>query len=66
MFMSETTRVGFIGLGLMGAAMAANILRKGFPVTVLAHRNRQPVEALLAEGATEAASAAELARGWMW
>ena len=30
MFMSETTRVGFIGLGLMGAAMAANILRQGF------------------------------------
>jgi 3-hydroxyisobutyrate dehydrogenase-like beta-hydroxyacid dehydrogenase len=61
--MSETTRVGFIGLGLMGAAMATNILRKGFPVTVLAHRNRQPLEALVAEGAAEAASAAELARG---
>jgi 3-hydroxyisobutyrate dehydrogenase-like beta-hydroxyacid dehydrogenase len=61
--MSKATRVGFIGLGLMGAAMAKNILRKGFPVTMLAHRNRQPLEELLAEGAAEAATAADLARG---
>jgi len=27
-------RVGFIGLGTMGAAMAANIVRAGFPLTV--------------------------------
>jgi 2-hydroxy-3-oxopropionate reductase len=61
--MSKATRIGFIGLGLMGAAMAKNILRKGFPVTVLAHRNRQPLEELLAGGAAEAATAADLARG---
>lgn len=48
--------VGFIGLGLMGSGMAANILRKGFPLTVMAHRNRAPVETLLAAGASEAAS----------
>jgi 3-hydroxyisobutyrate dehydrogenase-like beta-hydroxyacid dehydrogenase len=28
------TTVGFIGLGLMGAPMAANLLRKGYAVTV--------------------------------
>lgn len=28
------TRVGFIGLGLMGAPMAANIARAGYPLTV--------------------------------
>ncbi|MBV9077777.1 MAG: NAD(P)-dependent oxidoreductase [Methylobacteriaceae bacterium] len=57
--MSE--RVGFIGIGLMGQGMAANILAKGYPLTVLAHRNRAPVEALLAQGATEAASPREVA-----
>ncbi len=61
--MSKATRIGFIGLGLMGAAMAKNIVRNGFPVTVLAHRNRQLLEELLAEGAAEAATAADLARG---
>jgi 3-hydroxyisobutyrate dehydrogenase-like beta-hydroxyacid dehydrogenase len=61
--MGERKRVGFIGLGLMGHGMAENILQKGFPLTVLAHRNRQPVEDLLARGAKEAQSAAELAKG---
>ena len=60
--MSER-RVLVCGAGLMGHGMAKNILNKGFPLTVLAHRNRQPVEDLLARGAKEAQSAAELARG---
>jgi hypothetical protein len=46
----------------MGQGMAKNILGKGFPLTVLAHRNRQPVEELLAKGAEKARNAAELAR----
>ncbi len=54
--------VGFIGVGFMGEGMAANILAKGYPLVVLAHRNRAPVERLLAAGAQEAASVAELAR----
>ena len=29
-----STRVGFAGLGLMGARMASNLLKKGFPLTV--------------------------------
>lgn len=49
-------RIGFIGVGLMGHGMAANILAKGWPLTVLAHRRREPVEDLLARGATEAAT----------
>src|SRR5205814_9042746 len=28
-------RVGFVGLGIMGAPMARNALRAGFPVTVM-------------------------------
>ncbi len=56
-------RIGFIGVGLMGHGMAKNLVGKGFPLTVVAHRNRKPVEDLLAKGAREAKSAAELARG---
>jgi 3-hydroxyisobutyrate dehydrogenase-like beta-hydroxyacid dehydrogenase len=55
-------RVGFIGTGLMGHGMAKNIVTKGYPLTVVAHRNRQPVEDLLRRGATEAKSPAEAAR----
>jgi 3-hydroxyisobutyrate dehydrogenase-like beta-hydroxyacid dehydrogenase len=55
-------RVGFIGLGLMGHGMAKNLAAKGFPLTVLGHRNRVPVEDLIKLGAKEAKSAAELAQ----
>ena len=54
-------RIGFVGVGLMGHGMAKCQLEKGFPVTVLGHRNRAPVEDLLSRGAREAKSAAELA-----
>jgi 3-hydroxyisobutyrate dehydrogenase-like beta-hydroxyacid dehydrogenase len=57
-----TQRIGFIGAGLMGHGMARNIVEKGYSLCVLAHRNRAPVEDLLARGATEARSAAALAR----
>ncbi|PLZ02354.1 NAD(P)-dependent oxidoreductase [Burkholderia sp. WAC0059] len=55
-------RVGMIGLGLMGEAIAHNVLTHGFALTVLAHRSRDAVEALVARGAAEAASAEALAR----
>jgi 3-hydroxyisobutyrate dehydrogenase-like beta-hydroxyacid dehydrogenase len=55
-------RVGFIGLGLMGHGMAKNLVTKGFPLTVRAHRNRKPLEDLLAAGANEAKTNAEIAR----
>ena len=53
-------RIGFIGLGTMGSAMAANIVRAGFPLTVW---NRTVGRALeLADlGATFAATAADVA-----
>jgi len=53
--------VGFIGVGLMGHGMARNIVEKGYPLTVIAHRNRAPVEDLVTRGATEAKSMEELA-----
>lgn len=58
----EKKRIGFIGVGLMGHGAAKNILQGGFALTVLAHRNREPVDDLLDRGACEATSAAELAR----
>jgi 3-hydroxyisobutyrate dehydrogenase len=54
------TRVGFCGLGTMGAAMAANVARAGFPLTVW---NRTPGRAAtaLAAGGVEALSPAAVA-----
>lgn len=53
--------VGFIGVGFMGQGMARNLLEKGFALTVMGHRNRKPVEELVAVGAAEATSPRELA-----
>ena len=55
-------RIGFIGVGLMGHGIAKNLLAKGFPLTVRAHRNRAPVDDLVAKGAKEAKSHADMAR----
>ena len=55
-------RIGFVGVGLMGHGIAKNLLAKGFPLTLRVHRNRAAAQDLLAAGAAEAASYAELAR----
>ncbi len=60
--MASTETVGFVGIGLMGQGMAANIVAKGYPLTVVAHRNRAPVDDLVGRGAIEAASLTDLAR----
>jgi hypothetical protein len=54
-------RIGFIGLGVMGRCMARNPLDKGFTRTAMAHRRREALENLVADGAREAAPARELA-----
>jgi 2-hydroxy-3-oxopropionate reductase len=53
--------VGYIGLGLMGKAMARNLLNAGFPVVVY-NRSRPAMDELVAEGAFAASSPAEVAR----
>ncbi|MEZ0340598.1 NAD(P)-dependent oxidoreductase [Mycobacterium sp. pV006] len=52
-------RIGFVGLGNMGAAMAANLLAAGHDLTVY---NRSPEKArpLTGQGATAAASVAQV------
>jgi len=59
---NDKPRIGFIGLGLMGHGMAKNILAKGFPLTIRVHRNRKAAEDILAAGAQEVKTNAELAR----
>src|SRR5262249_28112731 len=54
-------RVGLIGAGLMGHGIGKNILAKGYELVVMAHRNRAPVDDLIARGATERASARRVA-----
>jgi 2-hydroxy-3-oxopropionate reductase len=54
-------KVGYIGLGLMGKSIARNILKAGFQL-VVHNRSRAAVDELAAEGATPAASPAEVAR----
>ena len=55
-------KVGFIGLGHMGAGMAANLLRAGHEVTVY---NRTPgkTQGLIAQGAHPAAQVADACHG---
>jgi 2-hydroxy-3-oxopropionate reductase len=59
---SPPAHVAFIGLGVMGAAMAANIVKAGFALAVH-NRSRGKAEALEASGARWAATPAEAARG---
>src|SRR6266540_877490 len=55
-------RIGYIGVGLMGHGAAKNILQKGYPLTIMGHRNRSPVDDLVALGAREVKTAADVAR----
>ncbi|MDR7556790.1 MAG: NAD(P)-dependent oxidoreductase [Armatimonadota bacterium] len=45
-----TVRVGFIGLGAMGLPMAERLLRAGFPVVAVRHRDHRGPTALTAAG----------------
>ena len=53
-------RVGYIGLGLMGAPMARHLLAAGYPLTVH-NRSRAVVDQLVGEGAAAAHSPREVA-----
>ncbi|MFY0682678.1 MAG: NAD(P)-dependent oxidoreductase [Thalassovita sp.] len=53
--------IGFIGLGLMGAAMVSRLLDCGYSVTITANRSRPNIDAAVAKGATEVATARDVA-----
>ncbi|MEO7223778.1 MAG: NAD(P)-dependent oxidoreductase [Devosia sp.] len=54
-------RVGFIGLGQMGYGMASNLLKRGFAMTLFAHRQRAAIDELVSQGAIEVRNAAAMA-----
>ena len=55
-------RIGFIGLGIMGAPMALNLVKAGFEVTGY-NRSRPGLDRLVAGGGKEVKSIAEATRG---
>ena len=59
---TNTPRIGFIGIGMMGHGMARNLLAKGYALTFKANRNRANLADLLAAGAKEAKTNAECAQ----
>ena len=56
-----STKIGFVGLGIMGAPMAANLVKAGFEVTGY-NRSPEPVEQLVAAGGRGAKDIAEAVR----
>jgi 3-hydroxyisobutyrate dehydrogenase-like beta-hydroxyacid dehydrogenase len=54
--------IGFIGLGIMGSRMAANLLKSGYHLVVY-NRTTEKARPLLAKGATWAKNPASLAEG---
>ena len=56
------TRIGFIGLGVMGKPMARNLLKAGYTLTVH-NRSIGPIEELVKAGAMVASSSKEAAEG---
>jgi 3-hydroxyisobutyrate dehydrogenase-like beta-hydroxyacid dehydrogenase len=55
-------RIGFLGLGIMGSRMAANIARAGFQLTVWTHTPGKAEDWASEHAATAVASPAEVAR----
>lgn len=53
-------RIGFIGVGIMGKAMASNLMKKGYTVTVY-NRSKKSVDELRTQGAESAGSPKEVA-----
>jgi len=53
-------RIGFIGLGAMGVGMAKNVVQAGYPLQVMGHTRREPIERLVGLGATEVDNARQM------
>jgi len=62
MIYSSKPKIGLVGLGLMGHGIGRNLLKNGFPLTVLGNVNRKPVESLVQLGATDGRDLATLVR----
>ena len=58
----DYVKIGFIGAGYMGFGMALNLLKNDYDLSVIAHKNRKPIDNLIKKGAKELFSLKELAR----
>jgi len=54
-------KIGMAGVGLMGHGIATNLVKHGYPLTVLDHPGNQPLDALMAAGVTTVATAQAVA-----
>ena len=59
--MNDKLRLGFLGIGLMGAPMSLRLLAGGYPLTVW-NRSRAKLAPVTAKGARAADSPAAVAR----
>ncbi|CAM5215485.1 3-hydroxyisobutyrate dehydrogenase-like beta-hydroxyacid dehydrogenase OS=Castellaniella defragrans OX=75697 GN=HNR28_003112 PE=4 SV=1 [Castellaniella defragrans] len=59
--MTKKLTLGFIGAGLMGHGIAKNLLRAGYSLVIMGHKNRAPIDDLVRQGAVEAHSPGEIA-----
>lgn len=58
---AETTRIGWIGTGVMGRSMAGHLMNAGYCLTVM-NRSPEKAQSLVDAGATLASTPAEVAR----
>jgi 3-hydroxyisobutyrate dehydrogenase-like beta-hydroxyacid dehydrogenase len=56
------SRIGFVGLGLMGSAMVGRLQDCNYKLTVLGNKDRTGLDQALARGALEAAAGVDLAK----
>ena len=56
----ENTRIGFVGIGVMGKSMCRNMMKKGYKATIY-NRSAEKCQELAAEGAVVASSPKEVA-----
>ncbi len=54
-------KIGVIGVGIMGQGIASNLLKHGHSLVLLEHGGNQPLDVLIASGATTATRASALA-----
>ena len=59
----DQTRIGFVGLGIMGAPMALNLMKAGFSLKAYNRSDRPGVQQVVEAGAVRAASPREAAEG---
>ena len=45
-------KVGMVGIGMMGHGIATNIVKHNYPMVLLEHPGNQPLQDLVAAGAT--------------